>query len=75
MRLIQEVKVECATQQEFDALVEWIEAQTYCTVEFNAIVRQVANAPIVVSIIPFIPEAREQFEEFAAELQHFVERA
>lgn len=78
MRVIPEIKVECATQQEYDALVEWIEEQGYCTVEFNVLTgpqRRLLGGKIV-SITPWGEGDRQaQWEEFAAELQDFVERA
>lgn len=75
MKLIQEIKVECESQQESDALLEWVENQTYCTVEFNILTPGATGPRRVVSMLPFDPEHSARFEEFCAELQHFVERA
>lgn len=74
MRVIQEIKVECATQQEYDALLEWVEGQSYCTVEFNILTPGAAGPRRVVSMLPYDPEHSARFEEFCAELQHFVEK-
>jgi hypothetical protein len=74
MRVIQEIKVECATQQEEDALIEWVEHQCHCTVEFNVIARR--SEGITYSMTPYFgsdaPDASTRFEVFCAELRKFV---
>lgn len=75
MRIVQEIKVECATQQEFDNLVQWIEEQEFCTVEFDAVQRLSINGRIMVSISPWGPDERDvgpQWAEFCKELKHAV---
>ena len=76
MRVIQEIKVECATKAEYDTLMQWVEEQEFCTVE-PTVTSHMHRPSIhcIVSITPWSPhggDQRAQFDEFCAELEHAV---
>lgn len=72
MRIVQEVKVECVTQQEYDALLDWVENQFECTMEFNVVGKRGVEQRTV-SLIPYMDPPAGRFESFCTALQRFVD--